>query len=83
MGGPERPTLSPEQIAQQRRAEADKIEGIREGVSGDTRDLLLRFGSRRALAGTSGTSTSSANLPGSLGLFGGRKMQLLNSLGRL
>jgi hypothetical protein len=82
MGGPEKPTLSPEQLRLQEQAKADRIEGIQDRVSDDTRDLLLRFGRNKALSGSSGSAAPASSLPGSLGLFGGRKLDLLRGMGR-
>lgn len=77
--------MSPEQLQQQQQAKADRIEGIQERVSDDTRNLLLRFGRNKAMAGVSsqGLSGSGAGAAGALGLFSGRKMPLLGQMGRL
>lgn len=85
MGGPEKPTISPEQLQAQQRAQTDRIEGIQDRVSDDTRNLLLRFGRRagtpvgpEGLSGGPGVGSA-----GALGLFGGRKLELLRGMGRL
>ena len=76
MGGPQvdQPTLSPEQLALQERAKTDRIDSIRERVSAETRDTLIRFGRRKAFAGVGsglGGGVSLAPSP-SYGVFGGR-----------
>lgn len=85
MGGPEKPTLSPDQLQQQQQAKADRIQGIQERVTDDTRNLLIRFGRNKAMAGVSsqGLSGSGMDAAGALGLFAGRKMPLLGQMGRL
>lgn len=79
---PQQPTLSPEQLRLQGQAETDRIDGIRDRVSDETRQILQRFGSSRSMAGVTsgGLSGGPSNLQvaGSLGLFGGRKFPLIS-----
>jgi hypothetical protein len=51
----------------QQQAKRDKVNAIQDQLSGDTRDLLIRFGRQKALAGGGLGGGSTA---GSLGLFG-------------
>jgi hypothetical protein len=86
MGGPEKPQLSPEQLRLQEQARADRIQGIQDRVTDDTRDLLVRFGRNKAMAGVSSQGLSGGPgiaAAGSLGLFGGRKLGLLSALGKV
>lgn len=48
--------LNPEQIQQAQQARQDKLEAIRDGLEKDNRDLLTRFGARRALGFGTGAS---------------------------
>lgn len=65
MGGPERPTLSPEQLRLQEQAKTDRIAGIQDRVSDETRQTLIRFGTNKALSGAGSLAP-----PGGSGLFG-------------
>lgn len=81
MGGPEKPTLSPEQLQQQQQAKADRIEGIQDRVTDDTRNLLLRFGRNKAMAGVSSQGLSGGldmSRLGTFGIFAGRKLPFGN-----
>lgn len=80
MGEPERPTLTPEQIALQQQARADKIDNIRESVTDQTRDLLVRFG-RKAFAGGGGGLGTPGSPMENAGLFQGRKLMALRARG--
>lgn len=52
MRGASPPPPSQETLALQAQAKADRIEAIRDSVTDDTRNLLIRFG-RRAFTGSS------------------------------
>lgn len=65
MGPPEikqDPAIAAQQQAQAQGAEADKISAIRDRLSGDTTDLLLRFGRRKALLGVTDLGGGLGNL---------------------
>lgn len=89
MGPPEVKT-DPSIIAQRQAAQQDRIEATRERLTTDTRDLLLRFGRNKAFAGAGDLGGGLGNLPAvaagdaaSTGLLSGRKLKLLQGLGRL
>lgn len=80
MGGPERPTLNPEQLRQQQEARDQRIESIQDKTTADTRDILLRFGRRKAFAGVGDLTVGGQSSLANSGLLGGR-LDLLRSLG--
>lgn len=53
MKGPPEYTPSAQEIAQQKAAERDKIEGIQDRLQGDTERMFRIFGASNALSGKS------------------------------
>lgn len=47
------PKEDPKLAAEKQRAEKDRVEAIRDGVTRDTENLLRVYGARRALSGAS------------------------------
>lgn len=78
MGGPpaSQAVISPEMRAQQRQAESDKISAIQDRTSDATRDVLVRFGRRKAFAGTD----LGGGLSGLSSLFEARNLDLRDGL---